>query len=222
MLNLEAQQRAREALRRADQALAALVEAESNVQKQADTFRENVFSAVQFLENESMTLQELQIQARRPDKNQLQVQSRGRQPFALIMNAEPAYDIRPAPAGQATEAPPQSSTELAARMFAVFLPPNRGLLRYYTIFADGAWKRTTFVPTSGGVQTRSTLVPRATPDVLILEAVDLINYAFTVHATWDSLAAEAETMTVEAIQDRTRVKAHASGLGTPRSGGKAS
>jgi hypothetical protein len=105
-------------------------------------------------------------------------------------------------------------------MFAVFMPPARGLLRYYTIFADGAWKRTTFVASAGGVQTRSAMVARATPDVLILEAVDLINYACTVHPTWKALAAEAENMAVENIMDRTSVKTHLSGLGTPRTGSK--
>jgi hypothetical protein len=214
MLNMEAQQRAREALRRIDQAAAADAAAVEQVQKQGNSFRENMFGAFQFLEGESMTLQELQIQFKRIDKQQFQVQPRGRPTFLLVFNPEVAYDSRPH--SQSGEGSAQSSSELATRLFAVLAPPNQGLLRYYTVFSDGVWKRTTFAPGAEGVQPRSAMVARSSPDVLVMEAIDLLGYVCTLHPAWQTLAAEAETLTLEALQERTRVKTHLTGLGAPR------
>jgi hypothetical protein len=214
MLSFEAQQRAREALRKVDQALGAVIAQENELHRHAEGFRETMFGAFQFLESESMSLQELQLKMQRTDKNQVHVQSKGRSPFILILDPETAYDTRPAAQGQSAEHTP--APELAARLFAVLAAPFQGVLRYYTIFADGAWKRTTFTASASGIQTRSTLVARYTPDVLVLEAVDLLGYACTVHPSWDPLTDNAETLTIEGLRQRTNVKTHLSGLGATR------
>jgi hypothetical protein len=214
MLSFEAQQRAREALRKVDQALGAAIALESELHKHAEGFRETMFGAFQFLESESMSLQELQLKMQRTDKNQVHVQSKGRYPFILMLDPEAAYDTRPAAQGQSAEQTP--APELAARLFAVLAAPYQGVLRYYTIFADGAWKRTTFTASASGVQTRSTLVGRYTADVLVLEAVDLLGYACTMHPSWDPLTDSAETLNIEGLRQRTNVKTHLSGLGAVR------
>jgi hypothetical protein len=214
MLSFEAQQRAREALRKVDQALSAALALESELHKHAEGFRETMFGAFQFLESESMSLQELQIKMQRTDKQQIHVQSKGRPPFILMLDPEAAYDTRPVGQGQSAEAAP--APELAARLFAVLAAPYQGVLRHYTIFTDGAWKRTTFAASANGVQTRSTLVARYTPDVLALEAVDLLGYACMVHPSWNPLTEAAETLTIEGLRQRTNVKAHLSGLGATR------
>jgi crotonobetainyl-CoA:carnitine CoA-transferase CaiB-like acyl-CoA transferase len=214
MLSFEAQQRAREALRKLDQALGAAITVEGELQKHAEGFRETMFSAFQFLEGESMSLQELQVKMQRTDKQQIHVQSKGRYPFILMLDPEAAYDTRPPAQGQSAEAAP--APELAARMFAVLAAPYQGVLRYYTIFADGTWKRTTFAASASGVQTRSALVGRYTADVLVLEAVDLLGYACTMHPTWDPLNEAAETLNIEGLRQRTTVKTHLSGLGANR------
>lgn len=214
MLNLDAQQRARDALRQLDQALAADNATVEEVQKQATNFRDNLFAAFQFLEGEAMALQELQLQVKREGKQQLLIQPRGRPSFLLVLDAEPAYDSRPQ--GQTAEGAPQSSTELATRLFVVLSAPYRGMLRYYTIFADGTWKRTTFSASGEQVQARNAMVPRSSPDVLVLEAVDLLRYVCTLHPAWDSLIADAETLTLDAVLDRYRVKIHLTGLAAPR------
>jgi hypothetical protein len=201
MLSFEAQQRAREALRKVDQALGAALALESELHKHAEGFRETMFGAFQFLESESMSLQELQIKMQRTDKQQIHVQSKGRPPFILMLDPEAAYDTRPVGQGQSAEAAPA---------------PELGVLRHYTIFTDGAWKRTTFAASANGVQTRSTLVARYTPDVLALEAVDLLGYACMVHPSWNPLTEAAETLTIEGLRQRTNVKAHLSGLGATR------
>jgi hypothetical protein len=212
MLGIDAQQRAREALRRVDQLLATELEIETQVRRQAEAFRDSLFSAFQFVESETMALQELQVQIKRLDKQQLQVQSKGRLPFILMLDPDIAYDWKPVQ----TEGAAQSVYELGSRLFAVMPSPHRGLLRYYTIFADGAWKRTTFALGAQGVQERNALVPRFNAEVLIREAIDLLGYVCLLHPTWAALVDESETMTIEALRDRQRNKTHPTGLGAPR------
>lgn len=214
MLTFEAQQRIRESLRRADQAAAADAAVEHEVQKQAQGFRDNFFASFQFIETESMTAQELQVQIKRLDKQQLQVQLRGRPTMLLVFDPETAYDYKPQM--QSTSQTGEGVLDLGGRLFAVFAPPHQGVVRYYTIFGDGTWKRTTFAIGASGVQARSTLVPRSTPDVLAMEAVDLLGYVGTLHPMWSDLTADVETITHESVRDRTRVKVHLTGLGGPR------
>lgn len=215
MIGIDAQQRAREGLRKIDQALAAELKVESTLWNAAESFRDGIFGAFQFIENETMTFQELQVMVRRVGKDQLQIQSRERLPFQLVMDREFSYDSKP----QNAEQPPEQAsrpTELAVRLFAVLASPYQGLLRYYTIFADSSWKRTTFVPGANGPETRHALVPRLSADVLVLEAVDLLGYVCLLHPTWANLEAEAETLTVEDLKQRSLIKQHLSGLGAPR------
>jgi hypothetical protein len=212
MLGTEAQQRAREALRSVDKSLASELERENQLRKHAEHFRDNFFAAFKFLEDETMTLQELQVQVQRSDKQQLQVQSRGRPPFVLVLDTEIAYDTRPPASGQASE----PAVELASRLFAVLHPPMRGLLRHYTIFGDGSWKRTTFALSNENAYPRSAMVPRATPDVLVMEAIELLGYVCMLHATWSTLADEAQDLSLEALRDRSIIKTHLSGLGAQR------
>jgi hypothetical protein len=212
MLGVDAQQRAREALRRVDQLLAAELETENQVRRQSESFRDSLFSAFQFVESETMALQELQVQIKRLDKQQLQVQSKGRLPFVLLLDSDIAYDWKPVQ----TEGATQSVYELGSRLFAAMLSPQRGVLRYYTIFGDGAWKRTTFALGAQGVQERNALVPRFNAEVLIREAIDLLGYVCLLHPTWATLADESETITIEVLRERHRLKSHPTGLGAPR------
>ncbi len=217
MLGMDGQQRVREALRKVDKALTEQVHSEGEIAKHADTFRETFFNAFQLIEQETLTLQELNVQIRRPDKQQLQVQSQGRLPFVLLLNTEVGYDIKASmPPNDPEQSPDTLPSDLSARMFAVLAPPYRGLLRYYTIFADGMWKRTTFTFNGNVVAERSALVPRYNAEILTLEAVDLLSYACLAHPTWNPLISESETVTAEALRDRNTNKIHSSGLGNPR------
>jgi hypothetical protein len=105
---------------------------------------------------------------------------------------------------------------MAARFFAIFAPPNQGLLRYYTIFADGLWKRTTFTLAQGRVLAYNAHAPRFNAELLTREAVDLLGYVCTLQPTWDNLAPRAETFTLDMLQERDQVKTHLTGLGVPR------
>jgi hypothetical protein len=216
-LNKEAEERAKEALQRIDQALTTDTAFQEALRAKAHEFRDLFFEAFGFVEDKSLSLNEVLIKINRIDANQVEVTNKKYPPFLLLLDAEPAYDYRPLPASkeQPAEDKPRWVTELAARLFVVLAPPHQGLLRYYTIFSDGAWKRTTFTLTSSGVQSNSPLVPRFSPDILVLEAIDLLGYAGTIHPTWDNLAAAAETVTSEELRTRSFVKTHLSGLGGP-------
>lgn len=218
MLGLEAQQRVNDALRRLDQALEADLHLENGVQQQAQSFRDTIFAAFQYLERESLQLKALLVQLRRLDANQLQVQARGRTSFILALDPELAYDrkAQPAQQGQPAEAAPPNPPELAARVFVVLAPPFQGLLRCYTIFGDGAWKRTAFGMGPNGIYAQSALLQRFSSDVLVMEAIDLVGQASTLHPTWAGLVPFAETLSADALRDRTRVKVHLTGLGAPR------
>ncbi len=216
-LNKEAEARAKEALQRIDQALAADVAFQEELKEKAQEFRDLFFEAFGFVEDKSLSLNEVLIKINRIDANQVEVTNKKYPPFLLMLDAEPAYDYRPLPASkeQGGEEKPRWATELAARLFVVLSPPLQGLLRVYSIFSDGAWKRTTFTLTANGVQASSPLVPRFSPDILVLEAIDLLGYAGTIHPTWANLSATAEKTTADELRTRTFVKNHLSGLGAP-------
>ncbi|MFP4437429.1 MAG: hypothetical protein ACLFVO_09295 [Chloroflexaceae bacterium] len=216
MLGFEAQQRAQEALRKIDQGLVRDMADEEAILKHAKEFRDGMFGAFQFIERETLQLNALLVQLKRLDANQLQIQSKGRMPFVLSLDPEVAYDTRhTSNPGQAGEGPPQGPVELAARVFVVFAPPYQGMLRHYSIFADGLWKRTTFAFGHSGVQTRSTLLQRFGPDILVLEAADLLGHVCMLHPTWTNLEPRAEGMTLEALRERSRVKEFLT-AGSPR------
>lgn len=217
MLGFDAQQRAQEALRRIDQTLETDINTESAVQTQAHSFRDAFFGAFQYIERETLQLKALFVQLNRLDINQIQVQSRGRAPFMLSLDPEVAYDTKTGTTqGQTGEGAAQGPVELSARLFAVFAPPYQGLVRYYTIFADGTWKRTTFTFGAGSPQARSALLQRFNLDVLVLEAADLLGHICTLHPTWANLAPTAETLTFEMLRERERIKDHLTGLGVAR------
>ncbi len=211
MLGFDAQNRVNEALRRIDQALAADMELEQAVQQHAQNFRDTIFAALQYIERESLQLKALLVQTRRLDANQLHVQIKGRGAFVASIDPELAYERK-----TQAEATAQSQPELAARLFMVLAPPYHGLLRHYTIFGDGTWKRTTFSMGANGITAQSALLQRFSPDVLVLEACDLIGYVSTLHPSWTGLAQSAETLTAETIRDRLRVKSNLMGLATVR------
>ncbi len=209
MLGSETQQRVREALRQLDHALVEEAALENAIRKNAQQFREMFFSAFGFVEQESLQMQEIMVKLNRPEANQLQVLPRGRAHFAIHLDPELAFEHKPHAASRGYTQTLQSRTpELSARFFALFLPPRTGLLRTYTIFADGTWKRTTYTLFDGQVQAKSTLVPRFNAEMLSMEAVDLVGYACLVHPIWSPLAELAATMTAETLKDRTRIKSH--------------
>lgn len=219
MLNFDAQRQIRDVLREVDNALAVTIAAEEEVRKQAQSFRDYLFSAFEFIEGESLNYNEIQVQIRRIDNHSIQVQSsKGRMPFILCLNPELAYDSKPMISGQEqkSEVTPPVTVELAARLFAVFAQPYKGLLRYYTIFADGMWKRTTFTISQGRIISYNTPVARFSAELLAREAVDLLGYVCTIHPTWDNLAPRAEAFTRDMLDDRDQIKIHLTGLGIPR------
>lgn len=217
MLSYETQQRAREALRQVDQLLQEVIAEEEQLIKRGEQFRDTFFSAFGYLETETLSLRELQINVKRTDRQQLQIETRGRPTFFLQYDPELAYDRKPIQAaseqGQQPETP---ALELASRLYAVMAPPFAGVMRYYTIFDDGNWKRTTFQLGPKGVHARSALVQRIGPDVLAMEGIDLIKHIATIYPLWDNLASQVETLTAKDLQDRAQVKRHFTGLGSPR------
>jgi hypothetical protein len=218
-LGLEAQERSREALHQLDQALRTDRAQQESARQQGRTFHEHVYGIFELLERESLSLKEVFLTLQRVDDYEFEVTNKGYRPFKLVRDAELAFDNKTLPAaqGQEDEGKPRVSIELAARIFVVFSPPHQGLLRYYTVFGGGAWKRTTFsLGSGGGLHTHSALVPTLSPDVLVLEAIDLLRVACTSHPTWANLAGQAESLALERLRDRTCVKTHLSGLGTPR------
>lgn len=214
MLTFEVQEQIREALRSVDVALASLISVEATVRKQAHEFRDYLFSAFVFIENESLKYQEIQVQTKRIDNNQLQVRaSKESMPFLLYLDPEVAYDGKPSIDGSEGES---VRAELAARLFVLFAPPAQGIVRTYTIFGDGVWKRTTFGLSQGRVVGYHTTVPRFHEELVMREAVDLLGYICMMRPTWDSLSGRAETMTSDMVHDRSQVKIHLTGLGAPR------
>lgn len=209
MLGGDAQQRVREALQKLDLALAEDTARTKEIQEQATRFRNMFFGAFNFIEQEAVQLRELLLKLQRQDANQLQVLPKGRAHFLIQLDTELAFEHKPHARSRGVTETLQSRTpELGARLFAVFMPPYRGLLRSYTVFLDGSWKRTTYTLFAGKVQAKSTLVPRFNPEMLVMEAIDLVGYACLVHPIWAPLADEATSFGVDALRDRTRTKSH--------------
>ncbi len=211
-LTVEGQQRARDALKKLDQDLATNKETIEAVKAQAQRFRDTFFETFDVIERESLSLNDVMLKMQRIDKDQLQVTNKTYPPFLLILDPELAYHPRPLANDQDTGGKPRQVTELAARLFAIYEPPNCGLLRYYTIFGDGSWKRTTFsVRADGALHSQSALAPASSADILTLEAIDLLSKACTVHPTWAELATESDTLTEERLRERSFVKMYLTG-----------
>lgn len=212
MLGIDAQKRLQETLRQIDTALVADSERIDAIGTQALTFRDALFGAFQYIERECLQLKALLIQLRRLEANQLQVQSKGRPAFIVMLDPEPAIDRKPAPASEG-EARPAEGNELAARLFAVLAPPARGLLRYYSIFSDGSWKRSVLVSGPSGIVAQQALVARFNEEMLTLEAADLLGQVVAAHTSWANLVPEAEQLGFELLRDHTVTRAHPLGAG---------
>jgi hypothetical protein len=213
-LGLEAQKRAKEAFQRLDKAITADREIQSTIQTHARDFLGTMYQVFEYIERESLTLNDVFVSMQRIDDNQFEAKNKHYPPFTMLLDRELAYDSKPV-----TDAEQKTRwiVELAARVFVVFSPPLQGVLRSYTIFADGSWKRTAFVASADGVHTQSALLPNASPDILVMEAIDLLGLTCTHHPTWASIAAVADTLTLEQLADRTLIKTYLTGLGKPRS-----
>lgn len=214
---VEAQQKAKDALRRVDQAIRDDLDKQDTIKQQAEAFRDTFFGCFDYMERETMLLEEVFVKMNRIDANQLEVQNKQHPPFLLVLDTELSYDNKPLPGSSSSgEKGARWAIELGARLFAVFKPPLEGLLRSYTIYADGSWKRTTFTLSANVVQAQSALLPKHGADMLILEAIDLLGYVCTLHPTWANLAPVAETFTADMLQKRNVIKTHLTGLGAGR------
>jgi hypothetical protein len=204
MLSLDRQRQAQETLRQLDEALTADAGVEEAVQQHAVALRDNLFGAFQFIERETLQCRTLLVQTKRIEANQLQVQVRGRATLAIQLDAELAYDQRVSGQGK---------PELCARCYAVFAPPYHGLLRHYTIFASGEWRRTVFVSRAGATQAHATTRPNTGLDTLVEEAADLLAQLCAVRASWNALADDPGALSLDQLRDRTITRRDPLGIG---------
>jgi len=204
MISLDRQRATQAALRQLDEAMTVTAAAEEKLQKQSLELRDQLFGAFQFIERESLQGRTLLVQTNRIEASLLQVQVRGRPPLDLLLDAEPAYDHKNVGGGK---------PELCTRVYALFAPPQRGVLRHYTVFATGEWKRTVFVSRGGATSAHPTLLPAINSDALLEEATDLLAQLCSVHATWNTLAEDPATVSLDQLRDRQFVKRDPLGLG---------
>jgi hypothetical protein len=204
MLSLERQRQAQETLRQLDEVLTADAAVEEGVQQHAVALRDNLFSAFQFIERESLQSRTLLVQTKRIEANMLQVHVRGRAPLALLLDAELAHDQRVPGAGK---------PEACARCYAVFAPPYHGLLRHYTVFASGEWRRTVFVSRAGATQAHATTRPHPGLDVALEEATDLLAQLCAVRASWNALADDPGSLALDQLRDRAVTRRDPLGIG---------
>lgn len=204
MISLDRQRATQAALRQLDDAMTASAAVEEKLQKHSIDFRDHLFSAFQFIERESLQSRTLFVQTNRVESGLLHVQVRGRASLDLFLDSEAAYDSKHAA---------QSKPELCTRMYALFAPPQRGVLRYYTIFVTGEWKRTIFVSRGGTTNAHTTLQTAIAPETLLEEGVDLLAQVCSVHATWNTLAEQPAAVSLDQLRDRQFVKRDPLGLG---------
>ncbi len=204
MISLDRQRTTQAALRQLDEAMTLSVATEEKLQKQSLEMREQLFGAFQFIERESLQGRTLLVQTNRIEAGLLQVQVRGRPPLDLLLDSEPAYDQKVVGQGK---------PELCTRMYAVFAPPMRGILRHYTIFASGEWKRTVFVSRGGSVNAHTSVLAAINSDMLLEEATDLLAQLCSVHATWNTFTDNPSTVSLDQLRDRQFAKRDPLGLG---------
>ena len=204
MLSLDRQRQAQELLRQLDAALTADAGVEDAVQQHAIALRDNLFGAFQFIERESLQCRTLLVQTKRVEANQLQVQVRGRALLALLLDAELGYDQR---------TPGAAKPEPCARCYAVFAPPYHGLLRHYTVFASGEWRRTVFVSRGGALQSHSTTRPHPGLDAMVEEAADLLAQLCAVRPSWNALADDPGALSLDNLRDRGVTRRDPLGIG---------
>jgi|HigsolmetaAR201D_1030396.scaffolds.fasta_scaffold20860_2 hypothetical protein len=204
MFSFDRQRATQAALRQLDDAMTKNADILEKLQKHTIDFRDQLYAAYQFIERESLQSRTLLVQTNRVEANLLQVQVRGRPAMDLFVDSEVAYDQRVADQGK---------PELATRLFALFGPPQRGLLRHYTIFISGEWKRTVFVSRGGKVQALSSLRSEINPDILLDEATDLLGQLCSVYPTWNPLNDDPNSVGREQVRDRSFSKRDPLGLG---------
>lgn len=204
MLSLDRQRQAQDTLRQLDDALTADAGVEEAVQQHALSLRDNLFGAFQFIERESLQYRTLLVQTKRIEANHLQVQVRGRAPLAILIDAELAYDQRVAGQGK---------PEPCARAYAVFAPPFLGLLRHYTVFASGEWRRSVFVSRGGVAHAHATTYPSAALEALLDEATDLLAQLCAVRSSWNALADDPGSLSLEQLRDRAVTRRDPLGIG---------
>lgn len=215
MLSVEVQAKLRESIRQLDQMMVTTIERDEQLVQTGINVRDTFFAAFGFVETESLSMKELQVTLKRMDRQQMEVIVQRRISFMLQFDPELAYDVRPV-ATEGQEGRGETKLELATRLFVVLAPPQTGLIRYYTIFGDSAWKRTTFNLTPQGVQARQAFIPRATSELLIHEAIDLVKYACQIYPMWQPLTDKVEEVALSDVRKRAMVKQHLTGLAAMR------
>lgn len=204
MFSFDRQRATQAALRQLDDAMTKSADVLDKLQKHTIDFRDQLYGAYQFIERESLQSRTLLVQTNRVEANLLQVQVRGRPVMDLFVDSEVAYDQKVAEQGK---------PELATRLFALFGPPQRGLLRHYTLFASGEWKRNVFISRNGQIQVVSSLRNEINPDMLLDEATDLLGQLCSVYPTWNSLNDNPNNVGREQVRDRSFSKRDPLGLG---------
>lgn len=194
MAGTNAQRDALEALRNLDNALIAELDEVGRIRDQANRFRNTLFEALAWIEEQCFQLKVLQIKTKREESNLLRVEIRERLPIVLYLDPEPAVDSE-AQGGQA----------LVGRLYVVMAPPVPGLLRLYTITGNGSWRRATFARSRGGAHGAKTVAaPGFTGEMLLLEGVDLLSYVCTLRFGWPDLTPRASTLLLDDLRDRAR------------------
>ncbi len=211
MLSVEVQAKLRESIRQLDHMLVTTIERDERLVQTGINFRDTFFAAFGFVETESLSMKELQVTLKRMDRQQLEVIVQRRISFMLQFDPELAYDVRPV-AAEGQEGRSETKLELGSRLFVVLAPPQIGLIRHYTIFGDGAWKRTTFNLTPQGVQARQAFIPRSTSELLIHEAIDLVRYACQIYPMWQPMTDKVQEIGLSEVRKRAVVKQHMTGL----------
>lgn len=195
MIGSQAQKAAIDALRRLDNQLVAELDEISRVRDQAGRFRNLLFEALAWAEEQCFQLKVLQIKTKRDEAGLMRVEIKERLPIALFLDPEPAVEF-----DLGAQAP-----ELVGRLFVTLAPPVPGLLRQYTVTASGAWRRTTFAKDRGGqVTSKVVAAPSFTAEMLLLESVDLLSYVSTLRFGWPDYAARAASLGLEELRDRAR------------------
>jgi hypothetical protein len=194
MIGSNAQRAALDALRRLDNQLISELDELGKVREQASRFRGALFEALGWIEEQCFQLKVLQIKTKREETGLMRVEIKERLPIVLFLDPEPAMAFD---GGQ--------GQELVGRLFVTLAPPVPGLLRQYTIAASGAWRRATFARSrTGEVGVKTVAAPNFSGEMLLLEAVDLLNYVSTLRFGWPDYATRAASLGLDELRDRAR------------------
>lgn len=203
MTILNAQRAATEALRHIDNQLVTELDDAGRLRDQANRFRNMLFEALAWVEEQSFQLKVLQVKTKREEANLMRVELRERLPIVLFLDPEPAVDLASGEQG------------LVSRMYAVLAPPVPGLLRQYTILPTGGWRRSTFSrDKSGQLGAKTVAAAGFSAEMLLLEAVDLIGYLATLRFGWPDHGSHAAVLGLDELRDRARNRDAAIGSGS--------